>query len=75
MKKVESHRKFIGNSARPYQAKIPTRKILMGDRLIADGKYCGNKLDAVPTNVLQEIVKKTDFNKHDRERIRKYLNS
>jgi hypothetical protein len=47
----------------------------MGDRLTVDGKYCRNKLGAVPTNVLQEIVKKTDFNKYDREQIRKYLNT
>lgn len=71
--KTTKPRKFIGGQARAQLARPATNRLLMGDRLIVDGKYCGNKLDSVPRDVLQAIVEKSDGSKTDRDRIRLYL--
>lgn len=73
MKKMKSIRRFIDGVARANKCKLPTVRLLMEDRLIVEGKYCGNKLNDVPDQVLQAIVDKSNGNIFDKQRIQHYL--
>jgi hypothetical protein len=66
---AERHKK----NASSFVSVVPIKNILMGDRIIVEGRWCGNKLRDCPVEYLQQLVDTYCGTATERKKILEFL--